>query len=182
VTPSEVSAAPGFLDANERWRLQEDVGRAPFGEVASETRRSFRRGSGRTQAWRGALELGAERPVLGYGFGTEDRVFVDRYFAHGSNLPENSYVGLFLQLGGAGIAGFAALVGALGAGALRIVRRPRQPMARLAAACAGGLAAGLVLALTQSFIYSAGSSATATVWACGFLLAAAAAQVNGQRA
>jgi hypothetical protein len=54
------------------------------------------------------------------------------------------------------------------------VRRVRSASGRLAAACAGGLVAGLLLALTQSYIYAAGSNATAAVWACGFLLAAAA--------
>lgn len=173
VLPEGPTPAPGYLDANERWRLQEDIGRPPFGEVPGETRRTLSRGSGRLQAWDGALRLGADRPALGYGFGTEDRVFVDRYFAHGSNQPENSYVGLFLQLGVAGVAVFAALVGSLVAAAAGVLRRPRDPRGRLAAACAGGLVAGLVLALTQSFIYAPGNNATAAVWACGFLLAAA---------
>jgi MFS family permease len=171
--PEGPAAAPGYLDANVRWRLQEDVGRPPFGEVPSETSRSVLGGSGRAQAWGGALELGAERSLLGYGFGTEDRVFVDRYFEHGSNLPENSYIGLFLQLGVAGVAVFVGFVATLVAGALRVLRRPRWPVGRLAAACAGGLVAGLLLALTQSFIYAAGSNATLAVWLCGFLLAAA---------
>jgi O-antigen ligase len=173
VLPEGPRPAPGYLDANERWRLQDDIGRTPFGEVPRETRRTLFRGSGRLDAWEGAVRLGAERPVLGYGFGTETRTFVDRYFAHGSNLPENSYVGLFLQLGVAGILVFVVLVASLVAPAVRVLRRPREPAARLAAACAGGLVAGLVLALTQSFIYSAGNNATAAVWTCGFLLAAA---------
>ena len=182
ILPEGPTPARGFLDANERWRLQDDVGRTPFGEVPLETRRTFLRGSGRTEAWIGALELGAERPVAGYGFGTEDRVFLDRYFAHGSNLPENSYVGLFLQLGVVGVVAFAALLAALAAATIRILRNARAPAARLGAACAGGLVAGLLLALTQSFIYSAGSNATAAVWACGFLLATAGDQGHGRSA
>ena len=35
--------------------------------------------SGRLRAWRGALGQAAHRPLAGYGFGTEDRAFVDRY-------------------------------------------------------------------------------------------------------
>jgi O-Antigen ligase len=179
VLPSGVTAAPGYLDANKRWRSQEDVGRPPFGEIPKDTERSFWRGSGRVQAWEGALRLGAERPALGHGFGTESRVFVDRYFAHGSNQPENSYVGLFLQLGAVGLLAFGALVALVGIAAVGVLRRAREPAARVAAACAGGLVAGLLLALTQSFIYAAGNNATAAVWACGFLLAAAGSEEDG---
>jgi hypothetical protein len=174
VLPEGPRPTPGYLDANERWRLQDDIGRTPFGEVPRETERTLVRGSGRLDAWEGALRLTAGRPTVGYGFGTETRTFVDRYFAHGSNLPENSYVGLALQLGVVGVAVFAALVASLVVPAARVVRRVRSASGRLAAACAGGLVAGLLLALTQSYIYAAGSNATAAVWACGFLLAAAA--------
>lgn len=180
ILPEGPAPARGYFDANERWRLQDDVGRTPFGEVPRDTRRTLLRGSGRTEAWIGALALGAERPVAGYGFGTEDRVFVDRYFAHGSNLPENSYVGLFLQLGFAGVIAFAALLAALAAAAIPIFRRAEESAARLGAACAGGLVAGLLLALTQSFIHSAGNNATAAVWACGFLLATAVGEGHGR--
>ena len=54
--------------------------------------------SGRFEAWRGAIRQGNERPIAGYGFGTEGDVFVDRYYGLDSNLTENSYVGLYLQL------------------------------------------------------------------------------------
>jgi hypothetical protein len=165
---------PGYVDANEACRLQEDVDRpAPCGQPgAGETSRSLLGGSGRVEAWAGTLGLVAERPVAGYGFGMEGEVFVDRYFRHGSNLPENSYLGVLLQLGVVGLVLFGALLAALVAGAARIVGAPRDASGRLAAACAGGLAVGLVLALTQSFMYSAGSNATAAVWLCGFLLLA----------
>ena len=165
---------PGYLDANEVCRFQEDIGRpAPCGRPASGgTDRSLAGGSGRVEAWRGALHLVSERPVVGYGFGTENKVFVDRYFHHGSNLPENSYIGIALQLGFAGLALFALVAVTLLAAAAPALRRPSDPAGRLAAACAGGFAVGLVLALTQSFVYSAGSNATAAVWLCGFLLPA----------
>jgi O-antigen ligase len=178
------TARPGYVDANEVCRLQEDVGRpAPCGRPATGgTSRSFLGGSGRVQAWGGALRLAAKRPAAGYGFGMEGEVFVDRYFDHGSNLPENSYVGVLLQLGLVGLALFALLVVALAAGAARALRGPPDPAARLAAACAGGLTVGLVLALTQSFIYSAGSNATAAVWLCGFLLLAVAAVPDARAA
>ena len=67
--------------------------------------------SGRTEAWRGALGLAADRPLVGYGFGTEDRTFVDRYVFFNSNVPENSYIGILLQLGLVGLLLLLALVG-----------------------------------------------------------------------
>jgi O-antigen ligase len=113
--------------------------------------------------------------MLGHAFGLEDRVFVDRYLQHGSNFPENSYIGLFLQLGAAGLALFAALAAALLAAGIRAVRVSAVPLRRLTAAAAGAFVGGLSLALTQSFIYAAGSNATTAVWLCAFLLPAAAA-------
>jgi hypothetical protein len=172
-------AREGYLDASLLWRTQEDVGRPAYGSVPGETSRSLLGGSGRRQAWEGAIRLGAERPVAGYAFGTENKVFVDRYLHHGSNLPENSYVGLFLQLGLAGLASFLALVAALAWSARRALRAATGA-ARLAAACAGGLAAGLALALTQSYIYAAGSNAAAATWLCAFLLPAAAATADAE--
>jgi O-antigen ligase len=129
--------------------------------------------SGRAEAWQGALEQAAKRPLVGFGFGTESRVFVERYVGFESNLPENSYIGLFLQLGIVGLAVFLALPALLVVRAVRAPARLDPARLRLAAACAGGLGAGLVLALFQSYIYSAGNNASAAVWICGFLLAAA---------
>jgi hypothetical protein len=170
-----IPATGDYLDANVRWRLQEDVGRPPWGQVPAETERSLLGGSGRLQAWEGALRLAAERPAVGYAFGLEDHVFVDRYLEHGSNLPENSYVGLFLQLGIVGVVLFLVLAATLLVTGARASRRSVTSGGRLAAAVAGGLVAGLVLALTQSYLYAAGSNATAAVWLCAFLLPAAAA-------
>jgi O-antigen ligase len=178
-----VSARPTRgLDANLLWRLQEDIGRPPYGSTKISTHRTLFGTSGRAQAWDGALRLAAERPVVGYGLGMENRVFVDRYVAFGSNLVENSYLGLFLQLGAVGVAVFLALIAALGHAALRLARSPRDRAAGLGAAAAGGVAAGLVLGLSQSYIYSAGSNATAAVWICAFLLAAAATTERGAAA
>jgi O-antigen ligase len=107
--------------------------------------------------------------VAGYGFGTEDRVFVDRYVFFNSNVPENSYIGLFLQLGLVGL----ALLGAFTLFA--IVRALRTAGGPNAAACAAVVAAGLVLALFQSYLYAAGNNATAAFWISGFLLFAVTA-------
>src|SRR5439155_1395691 len=80
--------------------------------------------SGRSQAWGGALHTAAQRPVAGYGFGTEEHAFVDRYYTFDSGRPENSYIGALLQLGVAGL----VLLLALPAWALwRYARRRYDP-------------------------------------------------------
>jgi O-Antigen ligase len=158
-------------------RLQDDVGHPPFG-VADTTKkpRTLFGTSGRAQAWNGALRLGAERPFVGFGFGTEDHVFIDRYVDFNSNTIEDSYLGLFVELGVVGVALLAALVVLL---ARRVVGAARDSAldVRVAGACAGVVAAGLVLAFFQSYLYAPGNNATATFWLCTFLLLAATAVV-----
>jgi O-antigen ligase len=169
--PAQVTPARGYLDANLQGpRLQDDIGHPGIG-VADTTRRerNLTGSSGRTEAWRGAIGLAAERPVVGYGFGTEDRTFVDRYVFFNSNNPENSYIGIALQLGVVGLALLIGLAAALLAPALMGMRSP------LVAAAAAAFAAALVLAVFQSYIYAAGNAATAAAWVCGFAVLAAAA-------
>lgn len=153
-------------------RLSDDVGHPPYGVAeTSKKPRTLFGSSGRAQAWDGALHLGAQRPVAGFGFGTEDHVFLDRYVDFNSNVPENSYIGLFLQLGAVGLVAFVGFVAAILLTGL--VRLPSRPLAerRLVAACAGGVIAGLVLAGFQSYLYAVGNNATAAFWLCAFLLA-----------
>jgi O-antigen ligase len=102
--------------------------------------------------------------VAGYGFGTEERAFVDRYYTFDSALPENSYIGALLQLG---LAGLALVVGL---GLLALWRIRLSPVA------AAVLAAGIVLGVTQSYLFAVGNDATIPVWLAWFMLAAAAAR------
>jgi hypothetical protein len=183
---SPIKAKAPYGDANLLLRMQDDVGHPGFGVPVEDQRRTLLGSSGRSEAWAGALDQGAERPLAGHGFGTEDKVFVDRYVGFNSNLPENSYLGLFLQLGAAGLVLFGAVVAAI-ALAVRAAVIPKrasgsEPQAafgpaqrHLVAACAGAFAGGLVLALFQSYVYAAGNNATAALWICGFLACAAAA-------
>jgi hypothetical protein len=155
-------------------RLQDDVGHPPFG-VAETTKkpRTLFGSSGRAQAWNGAIHLGAQRPVAGFGFGTEDHVFADRYVDFNSSVPENSYIGLFLQLGVAGLVAFVAfLLSSLWAAIAHAPASLRDR--RLVAACTGALVGGLLLAGFQSYLYAVGNNATAAFWLCAFLLAALA--------
>jgi hypothetical protein len=127
-------------------------------------RRRLLGSSGRSQAWAGALHTWERRPVAGYGFGTEERAFVDRYYFFDAGLPENSYIGTLLQLG---LVGLALLVAA----ALWALAR-----FRLSPPAAALLAGGLVLGVTQSYLFAVGNDATIPVWLAWFMLAAAAAR------
>jgi O-antigen ligase len=129
-------------------------------------RRTFFTSSGRRAAWSGAIHQAEKRPVAGYGFGTEARVFVDRYANFESDLVENAYIGAALQLGIVGLVLFVAVaVVALGPFA-------RAPSGGIEAACAGVAAAALVVAVTQSYFFSVGNIGTLTAWVSLFLLAA----------
>ncbi|MGI0131333.1 MAG: hypothetical protein ACREEC_14475, partial [Thermoplasmata archaeon] len=114
----------------------------------------------------------------GHGFGTEATVFVDRYFFFAGGLPENSYIGLLLQLGFAGLFSFVAVFAlwlVVGARAWLIA----EPDMRLAlSACAAALVSALLMATVQSYFYSVGNIATLGLWLSGFLLITAAAQVR----
>jgi O-antigen ligase len=161
---------PGYLDAEVLYPLNADVGRPLPGGAQPAVVRSLLGGSGRLDAWRGALHEAERRPVAGHGFGTEQAVFVDRYYRFVGGLPESSYLGLALQLGIAGLVALAALVAALALAGLRALSGPRRG---LAAAGLGVLAAGLAIAVVQSYLYSVGNIATAALWIPAFLLPAA---------
>ena len=79
----------------------------------------------------GALEQAAERPVVGYGFGTEERAFVDRYYNFTAERVENAYVAMALQLGVVGVALLLAFLGLTAVRGVQLVRR----LGRLRAAC-----------------------------------------------
>jgi hypothetical protein len=172
-TPPVVFHGPREAVDEPAPRLQDDVGRPPYG-VAETTKkpRTLFGSSGRAQAWDGALRLGSQRPIAGFGVGTEDRVFFDRYADFNSNVPENSYIGLFLQLGIVGVVAFVGFLLALLARGAVALRHRERPARRLIAACAAGLVAGLILAAFQSYLYAVGNNATAAVWLCAFLLGA----------
>jgi O-antigen ligase len=154
-------------DVQPKLPLESEVGFPRPGEKSF--RRTLFTSSGRFDAWEGAIAQALERPLLGYGFGTEERVFVDRYYLHYSDRPENAYLGTLLQLGFAGLAALLALLGA-------ILLRIRLVAAGPAAACAGAFVCGLVLAVGQSYLTSAGSPAMLPFWLCGLLLVGATAK------
>jgi len=155
---------PGFVDVEGAFPRDSDIG-VQLGQSKQVPRTLFGL-TGRGEAWRGAIDLGDERPVLGYAFGTEGRVFVDRWVNFVGGLPENSYIGMYLQLGVVGLALLVALAASLVVAALR--RAGRWEVAGPLAA----LVAGLVLAVVQSYLYSVGDIATLAVWTAAFVAAA----------
>ena len=163
-TATQVKPRPGYVNVGTAYPFEFDIGFQGPGEAAP-THRTLFGLSGRGEAWRGTIDLGNQRPALGYGFGTEDRVFINRYTNFVGGLPEDSYLGIYLQLGAVGLVVFLALAGALAVGGIR--RISSEAIVSLAV-----LAAALVLAVVQSYIYSVGDIGTVTVWVCAFLGAA----------
>jgi hypothetical protein len=156
-------------DAEGTFRQQDEVG-SPVGDrYEKPSGRGLLSTSGRLQAWRGAIGQTADRPLVGYGFGVEDRVFVDRYYSFYGGVPENSYIGMALQLGVVGLALLVLLALVLLGGAVAALRRLSGADRAVTAAAAGVLVAGLVLGLFQSYAYAVGNSAMLTVWSCGFV-------------
>jgi len=128
--------------------------------------------SGRVAAWMGALDLVKDRPLLGYGFGTESRVFVDRWYFFESALPENSSIGILLQLGIVGFAIMVALLAVILWGGVRALRASDAEARSLATVGLGAITGALTVTFIQSYIYSVGNVAAATVWITAFILAA----------
>lgn len=159
----------GYLNAEAVYPLDADIGQPLPGGGQPPVRRDLFGSSGRLDAWRGAVHEAARRPVLGHGFGTEQAVFVDRFYRFVGSLPENSYIGIALQLGIAGLVLLALLITVLSRAGIRALRGPHRDVA---AAGLGVLAAGLVIALVQSYLYSVGNIATAALWIPAFLLTA----------
>ncbi len=129
--------------------------------------------SGRIDAWRRAFHEGNARPVLGFGFGTEERVFVPRFRDFQGRRPENSFLGLYLQLGATGVLLFAAVLVALAAALVAGLRRGIS----VAAPALAVSVAGALLFLVESYVYSIGNVATITFWVA---TAAAAAAASGR--
>jgi hypothetical protein len=144
---------------------QDEIGHPQLSKAATTTV-----ASGRLAAWKGALELIGDRPILGYGFGTEQNVFVDRWYFFQGGTAENSYLGLLLQIGVIGLALIAAIGCALAVGAFRALRFVEGDERILVVAGLGVLVAAAAIMLIQSYLYSVGNVATATVWISLFAL------------
>ena len=151
---------------------QEDqIGRPAYGQTLPPLTRSIFGASGRGQAWEEALRQARDRPVLGYGFGTEDRVFFDCFYTFYGARPENSYLGILLQLGGVGLILLVAVGLAAGLAAFRGVRSDDRNEGLIAAAGLGAFVAGAIAAAVQSYVYSVGNVSTLSFWTLVLLAA-----------
>jgi O-antigen ligase len=163
--PARYTAAELRIFAEDPMATTNELGR-PLVPGQLPQRRNLFTSSGRVEAWLGAIHQGNQRPLLGYGFGTEDRVFVDRWYSFDGARPENTFIGTYLQLGVVGVLAVCALLGwAVLAGARALVSLPAARR-RLVAAVAGVVAAGLTEMLVQSFATSAGDIAMLSFWVC----------------
>ncbi|MFN2468596.1 MAG: O-antigen ligase family protein [Gaiellaceae bacterium] len=173
-SPGGEPSRPAFSrDASLSLPLEAEIGRGGPGGRPPAIRRKLLGGSGRGQAWPAAVGQALERPVAGYGFGTEAEVFVDRFYFFASALPENSYIGLLLQLGVAGLIAFLAAAAALLGAARRSLREAPQAERLTLAAATSVAVAALLGGVTQSYLLSVGNVATSSVWICAFLAASA---------
>jgi hypothetical protein len=127
-------------------------------------------GSGRVAEWKGVLKQVKQRPLLGYGFGTEERVFVDRWYYFEGGTAENSYLGLLLQLGLLGTLLLCGLGVILMVAGVRRIRRTALEQRGEIAAGLGVLVAAAALMMIQSYIYSVGNVASGVVWMTLFIL------------
>lgn len=122
-------------------------------------------GSGRVYAWLWTIREADHRPVLGYGFGTESAVFVDRFYLFEGGYTENSFVGMYLQLGVVGtLLLLVPFLFALHAAYRLLKRRVCEEDRAVVAAAAGVVGAGFVIAFFQSYLYSVGNVGTLTFW------------------
>ena len=156
---------------------QDEIGHPALSKQATTTV-----ASGRIAAWEGALEQIGDRPILGYGFGTEQKVFLDRWYYFQGGSPENSYLGLLLQVGALGLALVLAMGLALVVGGFRALRIVEGDDRILVVASLGVIVAAAAIMLIQSYLYSVGNIASATVWISMFVLSPIALAPRAARA
>jgi hypothetical protein len=173
---SSPARATRGIDAEQVFRLDGEIGFPAGGAYRPPVKRTIFGSSGRAQAWNGAIERGAKRPLAGYGFGTEDRAFVDRYYSFEGRFVENGYLGIFLQLGLVGLGAFLVLLAALALSAVGLLRSSARTGP--AAAASGVLAAAMLVEMSQTGFLSVGNIAAATIWLSVLTLPALAREVR----
>ena len=125
-------------------------------------------GGGRLEAWKEVLQLIVMRPWLGYGFGTEDQLFLKFdivFLEHSGAYVHNSYIGLVSQLGLLGAFIFFVPLTLFFLGhAYQIQRMPSGANRWLALALNASVLGGLINATFESWLYAAGNAFTFPFW------------------
>jgi hypothetical protein len=161
-TPAPVRNAEAILP------LSQEIGHPWWTHRSVSSQRRLLDTSVRVRALRGTIARALDRPLLGYGFGAEQWAFVNRYYNFASENSENGYVGLLLQLGVLGLALFVVIGALFIVPGIRACLRRRGSDAGVLAAV-GATAAGLGLALSQSFFHAPGNIGYVAFWVAASL-------------
>ncbi len=183
---SKVASERGTVEsevASERGTVESmGVGRSEVAGVASEqswlTKPNIRTEdainlSRRTEKWIKGVQYLVEKPLLGFGFGTEDQLFafhgidIQDYMHTGAYIHQ-SYLGLALQLGLLGAALFFIPLGLLVVREIGRISSSRHDVLR--SALLAVVIAALTSAFMTSWLYSMGNEAALPFWICVMLL------------
>lgn len=126
---------------------------------------------GRIGIWPIALNLITLKPILGYGFGVEDRIFSFKHVAplgQFVSYVHNSYLGIMLQLGIIGLVIFFTPLFILLFKELFLKRDTPVPLLRRA--LRASFMAGLLCSILESWIYSVGNAQAFPFWIMVMLL------------
>ena len=125
-------------------------------------------GGGRLQAWRELIRLIGYRPWLGYGFGTEDHIFEKFniiFDQHAGLYAHNSYLGLVTQVGFVGAAlFFLPMIFFIVLRGFSIMRNRHQDTFGLELALLASIIGGMIHAVFESWMYSAGNPLNLIFW------------------
>ena len=128
---------------------------------------------GRLGIWQTALNLIMESPVLGHGFGVENKIFGLKYAAYHNikgqiSYVHNSYLGMLIQLGIIGLILFFLPLFILLF--KELFHGQRSDVFPLRLALRRSLISGLLCCLYESWVYSVGNSQTFPFWVTVMLL------------
>jgi O-antigen ligase len=125
--------------------------------------------SGRTEAWQTAFDLIKQRPLLGYGYGTEDMIFSFHgieFLSHAGMVVHNSFIGIAMMTGYLGFIIFAGILVRITLYGYRLyqVRETLGEVRPIADLSISVLMAGLFSAFTESWLVAIGGIASMLFW------------------
>ncbi|HYJ85233.1 MAG TPA: O-antigen ligase family protein [Pyrinomonadaceae bacterium] len=135
---------------------------------------SIATGSGRVEVWPIAMEIVEERPLMGFGFGTEELLLESHGFDASSFLEHrgayfhNSYLGLVAQTGYIGATAFFLPLFVFGV--WQFWKSRQETQLTLTPALQGTLLCGLILCTAESWVYSMGNPFAFPFWVSVMLL------------